>query len=210
MSKCRLFLLALFAFAQAVHADPVHLRTNSLDSPLGIDTPRPTFSWQSNARTPNWMQSAYEVLIATDAKNLLPGNADAWDSGRIDSSESVNITYGGAALKSQQRYFWKVISWDDEGAQTISAPAWFETGLLTAADWKAQWIGSDELRKNDQALKDQKLSLPPPVLLRTTSRTYVFGWFTNQSQFYLLPASHPDRKEWQKSSTISRRASAAA
>jgi alpha-L-rhamnosidase len=140
MSKCRLFLLALFAFAQAVHADPVHLRTNSLDSPLGIDTPRPTFSWQSNARTPNWMQSAYEVLIATDAKNLLPGNADAWDSGRIDSSESVNITYGGAALKSQQRYFWKVISWDDKGAQTISAPAWFETGLLTAADWKAQWI----------------------------------------------------------------------
>jgi alpha-L-rhamnosidase len=140
MSKCRLFLLALFAFAQAVHADPVHLRTNSLDSPLGIDTPRPTFSWQSNARTPNWMQSAYEVLIDTDAKNLLPGNADAWDSGRIDSSESVNITYGGAALKSQQRYFWKVISWDDKGAQTISAPAWFETGLLTAADWKAQWI----------------------------------------------------------------------
>jgi alpha-L-rhamnosidase len=140
MPKRRLFLLTLFAVAQTVHADPVHLRTNSLDSPLGIDTLHPTFSWQSNARTPNWMQSAYEILVATDVKNLLPGKADAWDSTRINSSESVNITYGGSALKSQQRYLWKVITWDDHGAQTISAPAWFETGLLSAADWKAQWI----------------------------------------------------------------------
>src|ERR1700733_1277768 len=119
MPKCRLFLLTLFAVAQVVNADPVHLRTNSLESPLGIDTLRPTFSWQSNAKTPNWMQSSYEILVATDAKNLLPGNADAWDSARIKSSESVNITYGGSALKSQQRYFWKVITWDDKGAQTV-------------------------------------------------------------------------------------------
>ena len=140
MSKRRIFLLALFAVAQTVHADPVHLRTNSLDSPLGIDTPRPTFSWQSNAKTPNWMQSAYEILVATDAKNLLPGKADAWDSGRINSSESENITYSGAAIKSQQRYLWKVVTWDDKGIQSNSGESWFETGLLSAADWKARWI----------------------------------------------------------------------
>jgi alpha-L-rhamnosidase len=140
MCKRRLFLLTLLAIAQVVHADPVRLRTNSLDSPLGIDTPRPTFSWQSNSKTPNWMQSAYQILVASDAKNLFPGKADAWDSGQIKSSESVNVTYGGSALKSQRRYFWKVIAWDEKGAQTISAPTFFETGLLTAADWKAQWI----------------------------------------------------------------------
>src|SRR5580704_5242179 len=140
MSKRRLFLLALFAVAQVVHADPAHLRTNSLESPLGIDSPHPTFSWQSNAKTPNWMQSAYELLVATDAKNLFVGKADAWDSGQIKSSESVNVTYGGAALKSQQRYVWKVITWDGKGIQSTSAEAWFETGLLSAADWKAQWI----------------------------------------------------------------------
>jgi alpha-L-rhamnosidase len=140
MPKLRILLLTIFAVAQVVHADPVHLRTNSLDNPIGIDTLRPTFSWQSNAKTPNWMQSAYEVLVATDAKNLLPGKADAWDSGQIKSSESVNISYGGAALKSQQRYVWKVITWDNKGIQSISAPAWFESGLLNAADWKAQWI----------------------------------------------------------------------
>ena len=94
MLKLALFLLTLAAAAQA---DPVHLRTNALENPLGIDTPHPTFSAQSYVRTPNWMQSAYEVLVATDAKNLSPGKADAWDSGRISSSESVNIAYAGSA-----------------------------------------------------------------------------------------------------------------
>lgn len=137
MLKLALFLLTLVAAAQA---DPVRLRTNALENPLGIDTPHPTFSWQSDARTPNWMQSAYEVLVATNAKNLSPGKADAWDSGRISSSESVNVAYAGAAIRPQQRYIWEVRTWDDKGKQTTSAPAWFETGLLNATDWKAQWI----------------------------------------------------------------------
>ncbi len=140
MRKAGLFLLISIGAAQVAQADPVHLRTNSLESPLGIDTPHPTFSWQSDAKTPNWIQSAYEILVATNAKNLLPGKADAWDSGRISSSESVNVGYAGAAIRPQQRYVWEVRTWDDRGKLTISAPAWFETGLLSAADWKAQWI----------------------------------------------------------------------
>jgi alpha-L-rhamnosidase len=132
-------VLFLFVVVATGHATPVHLRTNALDSPLGIDTPQPTFSWQSDAKTPNWMQSAYEVLVATDVKDLHPGKAGAWDSGRISASESVNITYAGTALKAQQRYFWQVIVWDDKGRQSLSAPAWFETGL-GASEWKGQWI----------------------------------------------------------------------
>src|SRR5580658_5436008 len=107
---CRMFRLTLFllALSASAQADPVHLRTNALENPLGIDTPRPALSWQSDAKTPDWMQSAYEILVATDAANLLPGKTDAWDSGRISSSESVNVAYAGAALRSQQRYYWKV------------------------------------------------------------------------------------------------------
>jgi alpha-L-rhamnosidase len=133
-------VLFLFVVVATGHATPVHLRTNALDSPLGIDTPQPRFSWQSDAKTPNWMQSAYEVLVATDVKDLHPGKAGAWDSGRISASESVNITYAGTALKAQQRYFWQVIVWDDKGRQSSSAPAWFETGLTSASDWKGNWI----------------------------------------------------------------------
>jgi alpha-L-rhamnosidase len=179
MSKRRFFLLALFAVAQVVHAGPVHLRANSLESPLGIDTLRPTFSWQSNAKTPDWMQSAYEILVATDAKNLFVGKADAWDSGQIKSSESVDITYGGAALKSQQRYFWKVITWDGKGIQSASAEAWFETGLLSAADWKAQWI----TRKDPVA--EQELNLIRWIWLPNSDAMHVLSSAPAFFQYHL-------------------------
>jgi alpha-L-rhamnosidase len=120
------------------YAAPVHLRTNALESPLGIDTPHPTFSWRSDAMRANWMQGAYEVLVAKDPASLKSDKPDTWDSGRISSSESVDIAYAGPALMPQQRYFWAVRTWDDQGKQTVSASAWFETGL---AKWQAQWIG---------------------------------------------------------------------
>ena len=174
MPKLRIFLLTLFVAAQVVHADAVHLRTNSLETPLGIDTPRPTFSWQSDAKTPNWMQSAYEILVATDAKNLLPGKADAWDSGKTKSSESVNITYDGAAIKSQQRYFWKVVTWNEKGISTTSAPAWFETGLLNAADWKAQWITRKDPAAEQEMNAIRWIWLPNSDAMHVASSTPAF------------------------------------
>ncbi len=135
----KLFPCVLFV-AVCVHAAPVHLRTNARVDPLGIDTAKPTLSWQSDATTANWMQSSYEVLVATSAANLTAGKADAWDSGRVRSSESVDIAYAGSALAPQQRYFWKVKVWDDKGHETVSGPAWFETGLMHPEDWKADWI----------------------------------------------------------------------
>ncbi|MBW4028826.1 MAG: family 78 glycoside hydrolase catalytic domain [Acidobacteria bacterium] len=137
MPKSAILLLAL---AAAAHAAPVHLRTNALVDPLGIDTPHPAFSWMSDAKTPNWLQSGYEILVATDAAHLVPGKADAWDSGRIRSSASLDISYAGAPLQAQRRYLWKVIVWDNKDQHTESNPASFETGLLAASNWKALWI----------------------------------------------------------------------
>ncbi len=137
MSKVASFLLV---FAVCAHAAPVHLRTNSLENPLGIDTSKPEFSWRSEAKTPNWMQSAYEILVAKDMEHLRPGKAAVWDSGRVTSSESVDISYAGAPLQAQQHYVWKVMVWDNHGRQTVSAVASFETGLMSAGDWKAEWI----------------------------------------------------------------------
>jgi alpha-L-rhamnosidase len=147
MSKLALCFALLAAFA---HATPVHLRTDALNTPIGLDTPQPTFSWISDATTPNWIQSAYEILVDTDERNLRVGKASSWDSGRVASSESVDIWYAGTPLKPQHRYAWKVITWAREGKMTASAPTWFETGLLSTSDWKAQWI----TRKNPEAEKE--------------------------------------------------------
>ena len=132
--------LALLVLAVPAFGAPVHLRTNALVNPIGIDSAHPTFSWRNDATTPNWMQSGYQILIATDAAHLAPGKADLWDSGKVASSESVNIAYAGPALKSQQHYLWKVLVWDAHNTQTPSPTAFFETGLLTPSDWKANWI----------------------------------------------------------------------
>jgi alpha-L-rhamnosidase len=140
----------VFLLAHVALAAPVHLRTNGLVTPLGIDTPTPAFSWQSDATTPNWLQTSYEVLVATDAKNLHRGSAAIWDSGRINSSDSVNIQYAGPAMLPQQRYVWQVITWDNQGKRSTSAPTWFETGLIHPSDWKAQWI-----TRNDPAAEHE-------------------------------------------------------
>ncbi len=168
MSKFALVLLSLAAAAQAA---PVHLRTNALPNPLGIDTPHPTFSWRSDAHTPNWLQSSYEILVATDAAHLLPGHTDAWDSGHLTSSASLDIPYAGAPLRPQQHYLWKVIVWDNKGQHTASTPASFETGLLTAADWKAQWITRNDPADQQELSAIRYLWLPNSDPMHVPSAT---------------------------------------
>jgi alpha-L-rhamnosidase len=125
-------------------ASPVQLRTDHLTNPIGIDSAKPQFAWQCDAKTPNWTQSAYQLLIATSEKNLAPSKGDAkadvWDSGRIASSDSINIPYNGPALKPQTRYYWQVRVWDNHNQPRTSAPAFFETGVLSPSDWTAKWI----------------------------------------------------------------------
>lgn len=131
--------------ATAAFAAPVGLRVNQRVDPLGIDAARPVLSWQSDSGARDWVQSAYRVLVASSVANLQKGNADVWDSGRRQSSNSVNIAYEGPALKSRQRYFWAVSTWDAQGKEERSAAtAWWEMGLLQPSDWQAKWIRRDD------------------------------------------------------------------
>lgn len=133
--------LSLAAFIASASATPVHLRCEYRENPLGIDALTPHLSWQSVSREHNWKQSAYELLVATSSDRLQPGQADVWDSGRVESDESVGIAYGGPTLESRKRYYWKVRVWDATGQASDSEEnAWWEMGLLRAEDWKAKWI----------------------------------------------------------------------
>jgi alpha-L-rhamnosidase len=139
-------------FTLTSSASPVRLRTEQMTTPIGIDSSKPQFAWQSDATTPNWKQSAYQLLVATSEQSLASGKADIWDSGRIASSDSINILYSGSALKPQTRYFWQVRIWDNKNHNSTSTPTWFETGLLSPSDWTAKWI-----RRADPAA-DQELA----------------------------------------------------
>jgi len=124
-----------------LQANPVHLRCESVEHPLGIDIARPTLSWQSDNKERNWIQSAYEILVASRPDLLAPGKADAWDSGKQRSGESTGVRYAGRTLESRKRYYWTVRVWDaKDHASEAAGPAWWEMGLLQRSDWTAKWI----------------------------------------------------------------------
>jgi alpha-L-rhamnosidase len=132
-----------FSRAGAVIAKPGSLRCEYLTNPLGMDVPRPRFSWELESAVRGAGQSAYQVIVASSPEKLAKLEGDVWDSGRVESKQTVQIEYGGAPLVSNQRYHWTVRVWDELGREGNheAATAWFETGLFAPADWAgAQWI----------------------------------------------------------------------
>jgi alpha-L-rhamnosidase len=134
--------LRLAAVQAPAFTGPVELRVDDLKTPLGIDDPAPRFSWQLQDPARGAKQTAYEVMVASQAELLRQGKADVWDSGRIDSGESLNVHYAGSAVQPSTRYFWQVKVWDAAGKPYAeSEPSWWETGLVKQEGWRAQWIG---------------------------------------------------------------------
>jgi alpha-L-rhamnosidase len=121
-------------------AGPAHLQVDNLDKPLGIDDPAPRFSWQLHDAAQGAKQTAYRVMVST--RSDLPGTPDVWDSGKVESGQSLNVKYAGPAVKASTRYFWRVEAWDKDGkAYPASEATWWETGLLKQDAWKGEWIG---------------------------------------------------------------------
>lgn len=121
------------------------LRTNQMVRPLGLDDPVPLLSWLLLGGERNQGQTAYQVRAASSRAELERDRADRWDSGRVTSRQTVHVPYGGRPLRSRERVYWRVRSWDREGQPTDwSEPSWFEAGLLEGTDWRGHWIGHPE------------------------------------------------------------------
>ncbi|HOC52054.1 MAG TPA: family 78 glycoside hydrolase catalytic domain, partial [Verrucomicrobiota bacterium] len=158
-------LLTLAVSAPAGRAAGFHaqgLRCEYRANPLGIDTPQPRLSWRLEASERGQRQTAYRVLAATRPKLLAEGRADLWDSGKVASSESVHVVYGGRPLRAGQRVYWTVRAWDRDGrASRYSETAWWEMGLLAPADWQADWI----TRRRPAPLAESQLFADDPAPL---------------------------------------------
>lgn len=123
------------------HSEPVHLRCENLENPLGIDAAVPRLSWQSDSKERDWRQSAYEILVGSTQQSVINGRPDIRDSGRQFSAESVDVPYSGPKLKSEKCYYWSVRVWDAQGrVSRYAAPAWWEMGLLRKEDWIGDWV----------------------------------------------------------------------
>ena len=132
------------ASAQSASLALVHLETNAVSQPLGIDDRAPRFSWVLSSDQRGVSQVAFRVLVASAPDLAREGKADIWDSKQVSSSDPF-VVYAGPALKARTRYYWKARVWAKGSVASIwSNAVWFETALLDANEWKGQWIAGPE------------------------------------------------------------------
>jgi alpha-L-rhamnosidase len=167
-----LTLAAPSARAQSPSFHLEGLRTEWATNPIGIDEPTPRLTWTLHAERRGARQSAYEIRVASNPDSFA---TPLWTSGRVASSESVNRPYAGPALRPGRRYHWQVRAWDDRGqASPWSNPAFWETGLMGAAQWKAKWIvpglSVDTTRSNPAPILRTDFSLEGTIV---SARAYV-------------------------------------
>jgi alpha-L-rhamnosidase len=135
-----------------------NLKCEMLHNPLGIGTTHPRLSWQIVSDTRGVEQQAYQIMVSSTAEKLERGEADLWDSHKVNSDQSVMVSYAGKPLLSRTNCYWKVRVWTNKGASSWSKPAMWTEGLLNQADWKAQWIGCDKGFSWDSVSKFSRLS----------------------------------------------------
>lgn len=115
------------------------LRCEYKQNPIGIDITVPRISWQLLSNDRDCVQTAYQIQIAKNASfdNVL------WDSARVESSQSIHVELNGLRPEARMRYYYRVQAWDSAGrGSDWSESAFFETGLMDAKEWQAEWISA--------------------------------------------------------------------
>jgi alpha-L-rhamnosidase len=166
---------ALLQSASSTAAQPLganHLRCEYRDNPLGIDASAPRLSWRIESEERGVLQSAYQIRVASDAEKLASGQADLWDSGKVQSSQTLHVEYAGKPLTSRQIGYWDVQVWDAQDQHSKrSKPAMWSMGLLGDSDWKASYISY----KDDTPIATDTQSLYLPA-----ARQYRKEFVTNK------------------------------
>ncbi len=139
-----LMILAILVPSAAGAIHPVNLRCEYRTDPLGIDTLKPRLSWHLTAEDRAQYQRAYQIQVCTTPETLSEDKADMWDSGKVDSDQSVHVEYEGRPLGSRQHCYWRVRVWDktDKGS-AWSEPAHWSMGILRPQDWRSPWIAAN-------------------------------------------------------------------
>lgn len=120
------------------------MRCEHLETPLGIDSPSPRFTW----RLPDGIrkQTGYQVIVGTDSVDVASFRGDMWNSGIVESDATL-VRYSGENLAPFTRYFWKVTSWDEDQTAVESDVSFFETGMMSVENWQGCWISDGHDRE---------------------------------------------------------------
>jgi alpha-L-rhamnosidase len=158
------------------------MTVNGRVNPLGIPAGEISFGWSMVSPQRGARQTAYQIRVGSSA-----GQQDVWDSGIIAAVTQVDIVLPASVpLSAATRYFWQVRVWDEQGQPSAwSAAAWFETGLLTPADWAgADWITR---------------SVASPDLTQWSNYTATVEFTLHHDAFGVFVRSVPDQRHGRES-----------
>lgn len=137
--------------------EAVHLRCEYLDNPIGIDTLVPRISWQLQSDGHGVIQQAYQIQVASE-ENF---SDVLWDSGKVQSEQSVHIELKELEIYPRSRYYYRVRIWDNKNRESNwSNTSYWETGMLHPSEWKSKWVAASP--------KFLEASSAAPCLFRTT------------------------------------------
>lgn len=98
-------------------------------------------------------QLAYQILVASSKENINNNVGDVWDSGRVQSNQSFDITHEGKSLTIGETYYWKVRTWDlDNRLMNYSDYQYFTVGssnkmMTTANKFLKETIAPKSIQK---------------------------------------------------------------
>ena len=137
------YLLALMAIlflaSSCSNIEVYDLTCEELTEPLAIDSDIPHFSWKTRCDK-TMTQNAYQIEVASSEAKLLAGEADLWQSGKVESADQIMVPYTGDKLNSRQQCWWRVRIWNERKASEWSQPQHFGVGILDQIQGK--YIGA--------------------------------------------------------------------
>ena len=139
MKNVVILCLIFFSSSAFAQLSVSNLLCENKINPVGVGEKQPRFTWQINSPIRNTVQTAYEIRVADNTKNL--AGKSTWASGKVNSDSSVHVAYKGSPLQSGKKYHWQVRVWDNNGKTSAwSVPSTFQTGLFSTDEFRASWI----------------------------------------------------------------------
>ena len=137
-------VLAALVLAQGCstgRTEIVNMQCEYQKSPIGIDMPKPLFSW-TYAGDSTWQQTACRLVLADSPKGLRRGGKGfRWESPWAETERMQAAYTGSERLKPHTIYYWRIEAEGGGGRRHIASPiATFETAKMDRADWTARWI----------------------------------------------------------------------
>lgn len=170
--------------------DNVPVLTDPATSDTGQQPYGARFSWRLPAGDRGERQAAYRVLVASTPEILAHDFGDVWDSGKVESARSTNVSFQpDETLDPDETYYWKVRVWNADGeASPWSTPAQFTTAVPDTADeWEGTWIGLDDpvpmqepsdvgpVQNRDSPLLRKTVTFEKPIQ-RARAHVLTLGW----------------------------------